>query len=249
MSTQTALQAYSGALVGIGKGTEELDLNISKYEEVLNDLLDGIENTFSQLRSRFPEAIENKLIIQQHIAALERQLIEKNCSNLVDAEAAQLKAKEEAAKPKISPGDMRNCRELFRKIANLTHEDKLRARNVSEEDIAYLKSIFEEAKKMKDAGDAYGLEFIYTSLVAKNANISRESIVKAKKAKIDSLRRQRYNIESSFEGRLHRVFHADENKGEVMYLSHVKAELETLKTRLMRLHVLNNAQNSPGTEK
>lgn len=233
---QQTLSIYKGALIGLGKDTKDLDDAIINYEEMVVSLLEGIDKTISNLRGRFPDLIQNKQHLQQLISTLQESLIDKNCSHIVDAEIEQSKSKID-----ITPRNKKSCRDFFRKIANLTHSDKLRARGVSEEEIERLRNVFEEACKLKEVGDAYGLEFIYTSLVAKNANINRESIVKAKKSRINSLRRQRFNIENSIEGRIHRVFVNDEHKAEVMYLAQSKAELEMLKTQLMRLTVLNNS--------
>ena len=217
---------------------DEAKLNeaISSNEAQLNQLLDGIDETFILLRNTYPEMAANKAHVLKLIAVTEQELRGKNADHIVDAE-------QQAAVPeRPKTGGKKKCRELFARIARLTHEDKLISRGATEEEIAYMRGVFDEAKSLLDVNDHHGLEFILTTLIAKNTNVTREALVKAKRSKLISLRRQRIDIERSFEGRCHRMYCKDKNSGEVMYLAQAKSELNMLVTRLQRLRVLNQAE-------
>ena len=250
MTTEISAQTFALGLPVDETKEEDSKLSslIERGEKALNELLDGIDTTLGDLRSRFPDVLQSKASLLQMIGAVEKAISDKGFDNLVDSERNVGKQETES---KLSGKDRKAMREMFRRIANLTHEDKLRSKGVSDEEIVFMRSVFDEAKNMLDAEDKFGLAYIYTSLLSKsNHKLTPEAIIEAKKAKLKSLQVQRANIEKSFECKIHRIFTQDPNRAEVLYLGHAKKELEMLNMRLQRLNLLNKAEfvNEKGKE-
>lgn len=249
MTSELSTQNYALSLPSDEDHVEDLKLSslIERGEESLNELLSNIDSAITELRGRFPDVLQSRAALLQLIAGVESDLSGKGFDNIVDNERNYGKGDKQ---PDLSGKDKKAMREMFKRIASLTHEDKLRSRGMEDEEITFLQTVFDDAKQMLESGDRFGLAYIYTSLLSKNnKKLTTAAIIEAKKAKLKSLQTQRSNIEKSFECQIFRVFLQDKNRAEVLYLNQAKKELEVLKLRLQRLTLLNNAEfvNSEGT--